>query len=271
VEGDDVFFAEPDVGSVADHAEVDAVHALTEFFDARPAQVFFSRQVEVLFERRFFHWVTNRALRELASQGFLRTEVRPLAAAGGSVHLYWHHRYRYPKRDANRVVGLINDYSGHPMGHAVGWQGEQLVLEGFARNRFVLIGRNVNALDSATWTESAHNMDLAVERDGLRYGIEVKNTLPYMDHKELDVKIRLCAHLGITPVFVVRMLPKTWINEVRLAGGFSLILEWQLYPLTHVGLARRVRAEFGLPVDTPKALEQGTMQRFITWHERRAR
>ena len=103
---------------------------------------------------------------------------------------------------------------------------------------------------------------------GVRYGIEVKNTLGYMEHEELLTKVNLCEHLGIKPVFVARMLPKSWIEEVRGAGGFSLILKYQLYPLAHRELARKVSSELGLPVDSPKALADGTMDRFVQWHRK---
>jgi hypothetical protein len=62
------------------------------------------------------------------------------------------------------------------------------------------------------------------------------------------------------------MLPKTWIKETIDAGGFGLILKYQLYPWTHHGIAKRVSSELGLPVDSPKALQDGTMQRFLRWH-----
>ncbi|MGH9243844.1 MAG: hypothetical protein ACRD29_05920 [Acidimicrobiales bacterium] len=94
----------------------------------------------------------------------------------------------------------------------------------------------------------------------------MKNTLGYMDQREMRVKVRMCEHLGIRPVFVVRMMPKTWIYEVQSAGGFVLVLKWQLYPWTHRELARRVQNELGLPVDSPRALQEGTTQRFVRWH-----
>jgi hypothetical protein len=62
------------------------------------------------------------------------------------------------------------------------------------------------------------------------------------------------------------MLPKSWIHELNNLGGFALILKYQLYPWTHRELAKRVNGELGLPVDAPRALEQGTMSRFLKWH-----
>ena len=115
---------------------------------------------------------------------------------------------------------------------------------------------------------TAHNLDFIFERDGLTYGVEVKNTLGYMNDREFKTKIAMCVELGIKPVFAVRMIPKTWVREVVEAGGFALILKYQLYPWSHRELARRVAGTLELPVDAPRALEEGTMQRFLRWHER---
>lgn len=98
--------------------------------------------------------------------------------------------------------------------------------------------------------------------------MEVKNTLGYMEYEELDTKIRVCEHLKIRPVFVVRMVPKTWVEEVRKRGGFTLILKYQLYPWSHRDLAKKVARELGLPVDAPRALYDGTMNRFVRWHNK---
>jgi hypothetical protein len=87
-----------------------------------------------------------------------------------------------------------------------------------------------------------------------------------MDQVEFETKIQLCEYLGIVPVFAVRMMPRSWAKELIERGGYAMILKFQLYPWTHLALARRVAAELGLPVDAPKALADGTMERFIKWH-----
>lgn len=61
------------------------------------------------------------------------------------------------------------------------------------------------------------------------------------NHEEMQTRIELCDAIGVRPVFVARMLPKTWIMEIQRAGGFALILKYQLYPWAHRDLARRVR------------------------------
>jgi len=180
----------------------------------------------------------------------------------------YHHRYRYYRREAARVVSLVEEYAAPNIGAALGLQGEIMVLEGFARKQFVMHGRNTREFGTRSWLQSDHDMDFIFERDGLAYGVEVKNTLGYMELSELRTKIAMCRAIGIKPVFAVRMLPKSWVKEIVDAGGFALILKYQLYPWAHKDLARRVREELELPVDAPKALEDGTMERFVGWHIR---
>jgi hypothetical protein len=82
-------------------------------------------------------------------------------------------------------VRLVEEYSDPNVGGALGLNGEALLLEGFAKRRFLMAGRNTRTYEGRTWTDTAHDLDFIFERDGAAYGVEVKNTLGYMEHKEL--------------------------------------------------------------------------------------
>ncbi len=263
----DVDFGLEEEGRRADPRQEEAAAALQLVFDGNRERVFFSRQLEVLHEGRWFHWITNRALRELANRGVIRSESRQLTT-GSRVHLLWHRSYRYYRREAIRLVQLVEAYADPNIGGAIGLHGELMVLEGFARQQFVMMGRNTKTFEGRSWTKTAHDLDFVFERDGTAYGVEVKNTLGYMEYTELKLKIQMCGALRVRPVFAVRMLPKSWVKEIVDAGGFALILKYQLYPWAHRELAKRVREELELPVDAPRALADGTMGRFVRWHER---
>lgn len=270
---DDFYEPDPDFFPVQeerppDEAQEDAQEKLTAFFDARKEGVFFSRQLEVQNEDDYFHWVTNRALRYLIDMDVIRSVDQKLSW-GGSTKLIWHKGLRYHKRPASRVTKLIEEYSNPDRTAAVGERGELMTLDGFTKFGFVRAGRNTNEYRDRKWTFTMHDLDFIFEKDGQAYGVEVKNRLGYMDASEINVKMQMCQFLGIRPVFVVRMLPRPWIWQIRQAGGFALILKWQLYPPYFKDFARRIREELGLPVDSPRALYDATMQRFITWHNKR--
>jgi hypothetical protein len=100
----------------------------------------------------------------------------------------------------------------------------------------------------------------------VNYGVEIKNRLGYIDQKEFLIKLEMCRVLGLRPLFVARMMPKTYIHEVRQAGGFSMIMKFQFYPISHRALALRVRNDLALPVDCPQRLQDSTLERFLKWH-----
>ena len=200
-------------GLVVDPQQKKARASLEAFFEEHREEVFFSRQLEVLYEGEYFHWITNRAIRELVEEGTLRRERRKLAT-GGSITLVWHRSYRYYKLAARRLVALVEEYADPNIGGALGLQGEAHVLDGFARYQFVMHDRNVQSFRGSHWIRSEHDLDFIFERDGVAYGVEVKNTLGYMDRDEMLLKIDLCHSLHLRPIFAVRMLPKTWNYEI---------------------------------------------------------
>jgi hypothetical protein len=163
------------------------------------------------------------------------------------------------------VYDLVNRYSNSASDGTLGLQGEHLVLAAFARERYLLTGEATRQHQGQKWTETEHNLDFVFEKDGAAYGVEVKNTLGYMDLDEFATKTRLCRHIGLTPIFAVRSLPKTWIDALIQAGGYAMIMGYQFYPWTHVDLANEIRERLGLPVDTPRRIEIGTMHRFENW------
>lgn len=265
---DEYDFDEPEPERAPDPQLVLARDAVRTFFASNPTQVFYSRQVEVRLEDRFFHWITNRAIRELVADGEIKGDTFQLRS-GGEIHLLWNRSFRYYRRSAKRVLQLVEAYSANDFARLLGYQGEMLVIEAFARAQFRLLARNASEHAAARWTESSHDVDFIYEKDSLAYGVEVKNSLAYMREDELNLKMRLCQTIDVTPLFVVRFMPKSWFHRVQQAGGYVLMLKYQLYPLSHVELARAVREELGLPVQAPTALWDSTIRRFTDWHDAR--
>jgi hypothetical protein len=174
-------------------------------------------------------------------------------------------KYRFYKRAATDVFDIVNRYSSAATDGTLGLQGEHLVLAAFARAQYMLTGESVRSHRGQTWDITEHNLDFIFEKDGAAYGIEVKNTLGHLDIEEFVTKVRLSLHLGLKPVFAVRYIPKTWVDALIQAGGYAMIMGFQFYPWTHADLAKEIRHKLVLPVDTPRRIEAGTMQKFENW------
>jgi hypothetical protein len=143
----------------------------------------------------------NRALRRLVQEGRLHIETRALST-GSEIKFLWHRNYRFYKRAADEVFKLVDWYATAATDGALGMQGEHLMLAAFARQRFLLLGEEANGYGDKVWTTTGHDLDFIFERDGTGYGIEVKNTLGYLDIGEFLTKIKLARHIGLDPTVV---------------------------------------------------------------------
>src|SRR4030095_10907925 len=93
---------------------------------------------------------------------------------GTPIRLLWHRGHRYFRRDAARLVSLVEQYSDPNVCASLGLHGETMILGGFARRQFVLRGEHTREFRDRRWTQTAQNLDFIFERDGVAYGVEVK-------------------------------------------------------------------------------------------------
>jgi hypothetical protein len=234
---------------------------ISEILAPENAGVYYGQQIEVLYEDRFYHWITGRALNELAKEGKVNSRLEPLGT-GTTIRFYSPRRNRYWTRKMLELKALVQEYSDPVFTHALGRHGEMMFDSAMPLGGFLPTAKNLRSYAGKTWTQTEHNLDRVFERDGIAYGAEIKNTLPYIPGDELTVKIAMCQHLGLTPLFIFRFAPKSYIEETRRQGGFTLVFKYQLYPFGFAQLAHRVRTNLQLPVDCPNAIQEGTIQRF---------
>jgi hypothetical protein len=242
---------------------------MSEYFPENGTGVYYGRQLEIWLERTFFHWITKKGLNELFKEG--RIGFKSEKAGHLKAHFYYPRRHRYPRRQIKKTLSLIAQFSDPEFTRALGHHGELLVDSGFANIGFRIIQRKVREVDGKRWTETNHDLDRLIIRDGERYGVEIKNQLGYIDQTEFQKKLNMCRHFGVRPMFITRMMPKSYNYEVYKAGGFSLILVNQHYPLMAGNLAKRVRERLKLPVMSISQLPDMTMRRFEAWHENKVK
>ena len=244
---------------------------LQKLFEPDPDEVFYGRQAEVLLEQEYFHWITAKALRELVGEGLLRSERLWLNEPGKvSLTFYRLPKNRYWKRRANRVTKLVRRYSDYNFTRALGLHGEQMFDAALPKVGMRPLASNTQSYQGKTWEKTEHNLDRIFEPEGIGYGVEIKNTLPYIPIGELETKLEMCSFLDLKPLFIVRFAPKSYVYEIQRRGGFTLIFKYQLYPYGFVELAREVQRELRLPVDCPATIAEGTCRRFLRWHQERS-
>src|SRR5258708_832512 len=196
-------------GAGGDEYFDEAITALTTFFRARRGEVFYERQLAVMFESRgkrvsltpvedrgrveerflslehgFYHWVTVRALKYLVGARVLASAPYPLGVRegeseeGSSLTLYRHPRHLHWKRQAREIAALVRQFSDHSFGKAIGRHAEQMFDAEIQSEGFRRMAKDVREWNGVRW-EGAHELDRVYSKDGEDYGIEIKNTLKY--------------------------------------------------------------------------------------------
>ncbi len=241
---------------------------LMNWFGINPNSVFYGRQIEVIFEKTYFHWITHKALKELTKEEMIATDLR-VTPSGSKVRLYWSKRNRYPKRAAAALMKQVEEHSDPELTRTIGHHAESLFGLAAAREGFRVYGPGLRAFQGKAWYKTEHDLDWIFERDGIAWGVEIKNTWAYIDREEMKIKIELCECLGVSPLFIMRWAPKSYVEFIRQAGGFGLLYGDQLFPLGRSAAMAKLKELF-LPVVSTVAVPDGIFRRFVKWgHESR--
>jgi hypothetical protein len=209
-----------------------------------PKSVYHITQIEVLLEDHHFHDRTYRALEELREEGFIST--RDVTVLGTRVTLVW--KTRYVERAITSHTSLMAEYMSPVMTKATGDYAEMLTLMGLSRLKMDLVDKHTASYRGKTWTQSGSNLDLIMEKDGVGYVIEVKNTFDYIPDDELKDKLELCKYLGIVPLFIVRNRHANQWALTKSYGGLLYVFKSKIFPPGHEALVQRLWQEMRLPI-----------------------
>src|SRR5262249_35171044 len=161
-------------------------------------------------EREFFHWITGKALLELANAGRIRRV--PAVVQEKTINFYANPRHRYWKREQKEMIGLLQRIFEPEFTHAIGRHGELMFDAALGRNGFRTEAKSTNTWNGVKWPGTNHNLDRIITRDGCAYGVEIKNTQNYISREELLIKTLMCRFLHLTPLFIMRFAPKSYIH-----------------------------------------------------------
>lgn len=245
-----------------------AKEALKSLYDNNKESIFYIRQLQIKFEKEYFHWITYNAIESLLKEGFLKVVPKKTSSLGTPIKFLTHYTNRYSKRDINELAKIIEEYSHENITRSCGHRAEDLFALSLASYRFFPKDKKVKEYNNLKWTRTNHDLDYVFLRDNVAYGCEIKNTLGYIEKEELEIKLEICKTLGIKPLFILRDAPKTYIEMIRQAKGYAMIFVCQIYELSQAGLVKKIKDNLGLPVDAPKAIPEGILIRFEKWHNK---
>jgi len=237
-----------------------------EFFEVNQTNVFYLKQIEVKFEKLYFHWIIAKAVDNLIGSHI--RQKRMSLWKGTPIKFLFHPKLRYHKRKIGKKLKIIRAFSDPQVTRAFGRQAEVLFFNALTNKGFLSHGQNINEYQGKKWTKTKHNLDFIIEKDNTTYGCEVKNTFDYIEQDELKWKIEICKYLNIKPLFIMRFSPKTYNWRIIQNNGCVIIFETQIYPFGFEDLVASIKEELELPVDCPRAIPDGIIQRFLKVHNK---
>jgi len=175
----------------------EAKNALLTMFKETSPKVYYQRQLEVWEEKKFFHWVTDRALRELENEEKISVDYFPIRIGEykDRLKIMTLKGNRYHKRQGKEVAKLVEEYSSPDITQDVGLICQELFKVAYARYGYKLLYEDAREFYGKRWERSKKNLDFIVEKNGAHFGCEVENKLGYMDKHELDEKFEICRYL----------------------------------------------------------------------------
>jgi hypothetical protein len=254
---------------------------ITEFFtdkSGRPKKTpYHVTQLQTLLETNFFPWITYQAAKQLVQEGVLsrleassRTQERVVFFYNAKLD-----KPEYQKQLSKHIKAhcqLIDKYSNDNVLRILGKYLEGLVKTELRVQGFTIVETHAKKYKDKVWTKTNHNLDFIAEHHSgkLAIGVEVKNTLPIIKRDEIEVKLQICEHLQLTPVFAVRWL-KPYVDMIRKRGGFSWMFKTQIYPPGFEELTKTLYSRLKLPVTVRTDLPEKTIPIFQRWVENRTK
>jgi len=163
---------------------------------------------------------------------------------------------------------LIKKYSENSVTRGYGHYAEDLFRWTLLSEGFKLLGTNTNTYEGKSWTKTEHNLDFIVEKDGIPYGVEVKNTLSYMERDEFEIKLELCDYLGLKPLWILRNAPGVQFREMKNRDGFIWWFGTQCYPPGFEPLVKEIWKILRLPVNIWRQIPEKLVMVFLSQHKK---
>lgn len=232
--------------------------------------VFYKRQIQVTFEDTCPHDVTGKAVNELIESNFLKSQPIPFGTNMHAVFV-WRRQgegQRYKATAIKEQARIISKFSEDEINDGAGKYAEVLFQHLFKTNQFKIVGRDTNSYKGRVWSKSDKNLDFIIEKDGVSYGVEIKNTFDYMPQDEFEEKLDMCNFLGILPLFPLRCPSDQQFTMMQDTDGLALKFKTRIFPPGNQKLVTEIWNHFRLPVFIWDEIPQRIENVFLNYHKR---
>jgi hypothetical protein len=228
--------------------------------------VFYKKQLQVIFEDKYPHDITGKAINELISDGFLRENPVAFGDNMHTIFVYNRRNIRYIAMAVKEKIKIMEKFSDDEVNDGAGKYAEYLFLHMFNKYQFNIIGRHTNSIKNKIWTESDRNLDFIIQKEGISYGVEVKNRFDYMEQNEFEEKLEICQYLGLLPMFPIRCPSDQQYAQMQMCNGLALKFKTRIFPPGFQNLVTDIWNNFRLPVNIWEEIKTPIVNIFLHYH-----
>ena len=231
--------------------------------------LFYKKQIQVIFENYYPHDVAGKAVNALIADGFLKEELRKIGIKKAITIIFvFNKSRRYVSTEIKERSNIVERFSDDEMNDGCGKYAESLFNHMFEKNGFTISARNANSFAGKRWRKSRKDLDFIIEKDGIGYGVEVKNTFDYIPQYEFEEKIEICNYLGLLPLFPVRFASPQQYQMMKKSNGITLSFKTRIFPPGNRKLVTDIWNHFRLPVNIWYDILQPIENGFLNFHNR---
>ena len=231
----------------------------------RNEKVAFRNEIRYRLEKGFpYHTTVDYAIRRLeGGKAYVkginvkRTSLPGRKSSSGSTPNIF---YKLPQEPASKA---LNDIMKEKlslstfvteMSREAGFHAQVLWREAYRKLGYEILKENTSEFQGRK-SSLAGNIDFIAVKDGLPFGVEVKNKLSYPD--DLGKKFQIAAEIKTIPVMVVRKVSPTAYSNLRKYGALVKIYETAIFNLEYKPIVDRCAEVLGSPLI---ALDEITMK-----------
>lgn len=244
----------------------EAKNAILNLFQTQALTVAYDRELRYRLEGSFPHDQVGEALRQLKDEGSLKqTNVPGRRGTGEHPNVF----YRLPNSNYNDLLPIMKTkldlsiFIGS-VGREMGRYAELAWWRAFERNGWAVYPASENELQGVSEYKgrkatTGHNIEFVAEKDGIEYGVEVKNRLPYPD--DLYWKLLVCVDLQVVPLIIARWLNPGQPRIIEALGGAKpFVYKSAIYAKTYEPIVDKVKSILGYPIDAREDVDDAYFQ-----------
>lgn len=232
-----------------------ARNAILDLFKSQNLGAAYDREIRYRLEGQFPHDVTGKAIRQLQASGQIMKTGLPGRRGAADLPIQF---YKLPESNYDQLIPLIRrklELSTFITGVAneMGRHAESAWWRAFKRSNWGLHPKSEKIrLGVSEYrgrkTSTDHDIDFIAEKDGIEYGVEVKNGLNYPD--DLYWKFSVAVDLGTIPLIIARWLNPGQVPTIPTLGGTQPILyKDAIYSTTYNPMITDIRKVLGAPIE----------------------